>query len=208
MSPIIDSAVKIQPQQARAKRTYEALLLSAQGILVEEGFEALTSNSIVERAGMTPPAFYRYFTDKDAVLYVLSQRLMNSQNDVLMRKLERPITDRQTLVDETRTTLSLTIDATQKFRGGAALLTLLRAKRALRPIRVQSHDDMADFLTRELCPSSSPAERRRFKARARLANEIGYALIEMLFEVGFRNRKDMLEGTACAIGAVYGDYFT
>ena len=74
-SPMAASIQKV-PRQARAKETYERLLDAAQDILVEQGFEAVTSNTIVERVGMTPPAFYRYFPNKQAVFVELGQRLM------------------------------------------------------------------------------------------------------------------------------------
>ena len=55
---------KNKPQQARAKRTYEAILASAAKLLVEVGVERISTNLIAEDAGITVPALYRYFPNK------------------------------------------------------------------------------------------------------------------------------------------------
>ena len=74
------SAALRPPTQPRAKKTYESLLRAAQEILSASGYDGLTSNSIVAHAGLTPPAFYRYFGDKHMLLHVLAQRLLDAQN--------------------------------------------------------------------------------------------------------------------------------
>ncbi|MGA0602839.1 TetR/AcrR family transcriptional regulator [Caulobacter sp. KR2-114] len=61
--------------------TYEKLVRAAGELLGEVGFEKLTTNAISAKVGMTPPAFYRYFTDKYEILEVLAQRLLKKQND-------------------------------------------------------------------------------------------------------------------------------
>ena len=52
------------PQRQRGKDTFEMILATAGELLSEVGFEKLTTNLVCERAGMTPPALYRYFGDK------------------------------------------------------------------------------------------------------------------------------------------------
>ena len=63
-----------KPVQARAQRTYDALLDAAGHLLGEVGVERISSNMICERAGTTPPAFYRYFDDKYAIIAALAER--------------------------------------------------------------------------------------------------------------------------------------
>jgi AcrR family transcriptional regulator len=59
---------KLQPRQARGHDTYKIVLTTAGNMLAEVGFEQLTTNRICEQTGITPPALYRYFPDKYAVL--------------------------------------------------------------------------------------------------------------------------------------------
>src|SRR5262249_31941379 len=59
------------PRQERALQTYERLLDVAGELLAEVGVERISTNMICARAGMTPPALYRYFKDKYAVLEAL-----------------------------------------------------------------------------------------------------------------------------------------
>lgn len=52
------------PDRGRSLATYEKLIKAAGELLGEVGFEKLTTNAICAKAGMTPPALYRYFHDK------------------------------------------------------------------------------------------------------------------------------------------------
>ncbi|WP_445380862.1 TetR/AcrR family transcriptional regulator, partial [Pseudomonas syringae] len=47
----------------------------------EVGIERLSTNLVCERAGLTPPALYRYFPNKYALLTVLGERLLEKQNE-------------------------------------------------------------------------------------------------------------------------------
>ena len=51
------------PQQDRARQTRERLLDVAGELLAEVGIERISTNMIAARAGLTPPALYRYFGD-------------------------------------------------------------------------------------------------------------------------------------------------
>src|SRR6266568_3770968 len=69
------------PSGGKALQTYQRLVAAAGHLLGEIGFERLTTNAICGRAGMTPPAFYRYFHDKYDILEVLARRLLKRQAD-------------------------------------------------------------------------------------------------------------------------------
>src|SRR3546814_16662718 len=57
--------------------------------LFRSGIERSSNNMIAARARLTPPALYRYFGDKYAVLEALGRRLMERQNAVLDAWLAR-----------------------------------------------------------------------------------------------------------------------
>src|SRR5690349_7415805 len=77
------------PQQARAVQTRERLLDVAGALLADVGIERISTNMISAQAGVTPPALYRYFKNKYAVLEALGRRLMDRQNAVLLAWLEK-----------------------------------------------------------------------------------------------------------------------
>lgn len=200
-----ETARKAAPRRARGQRTYEKLLSAAQEVLLSEGYNGLNSNAIVERAGMTPPAFYRYFENKFAVLDVLSRQLMEAQNELIKDETDFEPSSRASVIARNRRVLDRTIEITQDFPAGAILMHLMRALPELQDIRTQSHIAMSEFVANELLSPADTAERNAFFTRARLGIEIGHATIEMLFETGFRNRKIVLERAATAIAAIYDD---
>ena len=55
---------RAQPKQERAQATYERLLDVAGALLGEVGLDRISTNMICARAGLTPPALYRYFNNK------------------------------------------------------------------------------------------------------------------------------------------------
>jgi AcrR family transcriptional regulator len=78
-----DLDTKTLPRQGRAQETFERILSITAELLAEVGIERLSTNLICERAGLTPPALYRYFPNKYAVLHTLGERLMGAQNALL-----------------------------------------------------------------------------------------------------------------------------
>src|ERR1700694_773087 len=71
---------RLKPSRPAGVSTFEYLLSTAGQLLGEVGFEGLSTNLICKRAGMTPPALYRYFPNKYAVLQELGRRLMRAQD--------------------------------------------------------------------------------------------------------------------------------
>ncbi len=194
---------KQRPRQARSQATFERLLETAQALLEASGIEGFNSNAVVERAGMTPPAFYRYFPNKHALLQELGQRFMTIQNQII---LDTPI-DRRLAKNEfiavSKKMLERTVQVTKDFRGGYALLVSLRAIPELRPVRLQSHEQMAAVLTERAPVMGIEGVGDHLMAKSRLVIETGYAAVEMLFETGFRNQGVILDATARANAAIF-----
>lgn len=59
--------------QARARRTYQALLEAARELFEQAGYDATGSPEIARRAGAAVGTFYRYFSDKQQVLLEVLQ---------------------------------------------------------------------------------------------------------------------------------------
>lgn len=193
------TAPLVEPTQKRAKETYRSLLRAAQEIIAGEGFEALNSNAIVERAGLTPPAFYRYFENKHGILAVLGRQLMDAQNAAVEDLLSHEGWAGRNALEETRSLLRETLKATETFKGGYALMVSLRAIPDLREIRLSSHTHVATQMTGGYLALNPDADRGDVYDRFRLASEIGYACVEMLLETDECNRDRIIDRAAEAI---------
>ena len=198
------SAVLHAPTQPRAKRTFETLLSSAQHILAESGYDGLTSNTVVAHAGLTPPAFYRYFKDKHMMLLVLAERLLDVQNKLIDEHLRG---DDGTLVSNVQATEALMraeIKLTRSFTGGVQLMLLMRSLPELSELRLRAHDAVSTTLANEIIEYDPALAKQNIRARTRLATEIYYSTVEMLFETGFRNQRETIQRAAIALQAVIG----
>ncbi|MEM9054377.1 MAG: helix-turn-helix domain-containing protein, partial [Pseudomonadota bacterium] len=99
------------PNQSRSQKTLELILAAASDLLEDVGFERLSTNLICKQAGLTPPALYRYFPNKYAVLKALGERLMERQN-ALVGDWGQDGIDPDTLADEIALFLEQTIAVT------------------------------------------------------------------------------------------------
>ena len=184
-TPDIALDAKLQPTQARGLDTYEIVLATAGELLGEYGFEQLSTNAICKRAGLTPPALYRYFPNKYAILKELGDRLMKAQDDAVFAWIEAGGFDGATAkerIDKNVVMLTEMIEMTRRFPGGAAIGRALRAVPMLQQLRFASRDMVADRFVefmRERFPQVSDA---RLRIAMRMTVELTYAATEMAVE--------------------------
>lgn len=62
------------PRQKRAAATFEAIVEAAAHILRQDGAEALTTNAVAARAGVSIGSLYQYFPNKQAIVRALIAR--------------------------------------------------------------------------------------------------------------------------------------
>lgn len=180
----VDLKTKAMPQQERAVATVERILAASVELLAEVGIERLSTNLICERAGITPPALYRYFPNKYAVLRELGERLMRDQNR-LIEAWATPQTMCLPAEAFGHSVLALfadTVALTKSLPAGIWITRALRAVPALSDVRVQSHRYVAGLIERALLAAHPAASPQAAKVLARLAIEVGYAAQEMLFD--------------------------
>lgn len=67
----------------------ERILAAARGLFAARGFDSVTIRDIGEAAGLTNPALYRHFADKEA----LGVELYRRSYDALLRAVEAAVTD-------------------------------------------------------------------------------------------------------------------
>lgn len=63
------------PVQERSRQTVSRILDTAAEIADEVGVEAVTTRAVADRAGVSYPALYRFFPDREAILEALLERL-------------------------------------------------------------------------------------------------------------------------------------
>ncbi|MBA3940032.1 MAG: TetR/AcrR family transcriptional regulator [Sphingopyxis sp.] len=176
-------AAKRRPQQDRARQTQARLLDVAGELLAEVGIERISTNMIAARAGLSPPALYRYYDDKYAVLEALGRRLMARQNAVLDAWIARHgpggIAD---MAEHVGDLLAVNAAVTRAEPGAVWILRALHATPRLVHVRLESHRQVTDRLADACAPHLPGLSRDRLWQRLRLAVEIGFAADEMLYE--------------------------
>ncbi len=63
-----DLQLKKHPKQARSKATVDALCDAAARLMEEEGYAAVTTNRVAERAGVGVGSLYEYFPNKQSIV--------------------------------------------------------------------------------------------------------------------------------------------
>jgi AcrR family transcriptional regulator len=185
------------PKQERALQTRERLLDVAGALLGEVGIERISTNMICARAGVTPPALYRYFKDKYAVLEALGRRLMDRQNEVLFAWLdEHAPNGLAALAEHTEELLRATADVTAAEPGAIWTLRALRAVPQLAHVRIESHRMVTDRMVKAYAPLVPELSKKVLWRRVRISIEFGFAADEMLNEEDLIKRDDVIKEAA------------
>jgi AcrR family transcriptional regulator len=71
-----DFTPKKRPRQARSRASFEAMIDACAQLLQAGGYEALTTNHIAGRAGVSIGTLYEFFPNKEAIVAALTERLM------------------------------------------------------------------------------------------------------------------------------------
>ena len=191
------AARRAPPRQERAVQTYERLLDVAGELLGEVGIERISTNMICAKAGMTPPALYRYFKNKYDVLEALGRRLMDRQNQVLFDWLERRAPGGlQALSDNVEELMRATAAITDAEPGAVWVLRALRAVPQLTHVRIESHRLVTERMVEAYGPLLPDMPREVLWRRLRISVELGFAIDEMLTEEDRIARDDLFKDAA------------
>lgn len=175
---------KREPTQARAQETCERILDATAQLLGEVGIERLSTNLVCERAGLTPPALYRYYPNKYAILAELGVRLMMSQND-LLQAWATPATMRLPAAKFEAAVAKLfldTLEMTRRATAGEWITRALRAVPSLAPVRTGSHDHVTGLIVDAFLGAYPTMPADRLKLVARLSVEVMYSAHELMFD--------------------------
>jgi AcrR family transcriptional regulator len=180
----VSLVTKTLPLQARSRRTFDAILRVAGEVLAEDGVGGLSVNAVCRRAGFTPPAVYRYFPNKYALLNALADRLLTAQNDAAtaVSKRHAPARSEAALVREFREVLRDVSTATASIPGSVTLLRALRVTPVLKDINRAKNAQMAARRVARLRRIFPDADLRDLRRAVWLGVEIVHAITELIAE--------------------------
>ena len=76
------------PRQARSKATVHAILEAAARILETQGADAVTTNAVADRAGVSVGSLYQYFPSKEAIFAELIRQMRAQMRDDIFRAMD------------------------------------------------------------------------------------------------------------------------
>jgi len=176
---------KYRPSTESAKATFKSILTVTGELLSDVGFERLSTNMVAAKAGLSPPALYRYFPNKYALLAELGRSLMAAQ-DVEVMAWHRALPAIRPSVEERAAShvkiMQRNVEITRDMPGGEWIMRALRSVPILQKVRLESRDLVEDSFydsIRRWYPKPSASD---FRLTTRLAIELSYSAIEMVVD--------------------------
>lgn len=174
----------IRPLQDRARSSYDAILRAAGELLLEVGIERLSTNLVCKRAKLSPPALYRYFPNKYALLKELGAQLMRVQDEVVFAWQDRreaawPPTVKG--MAHARLQILREISrVTSHFPGGGWVMRALRAVPMLSAVRIESREMVAERDFAALTERFPKSDKQQLRVASTLCVEAMYAALELV----------------------------
>lgn len=173
--------VRKKPRDKRAAATYDLILDTAAELLEEAGFDKLTTNLICKRAGITPPALYNYFPDKYAILQMLGQRLMASQDKIVSNWLAAMGTRKVTGADAAE--MLLRHHEADKAQVGAKWIwRSLRSIPSIEHVLLESKQNVCKWSVDNFMQACPAADRSIVEVKHLVMVEIGTSILQMLID--------------------------
>ena len=200
---------KTLPLQERSRTTFDAILNCAAEVLAQDISRTFSINAVCERSGLTPPAVYRYFPNKYALLKSLAERLMDAEDEAALSVMANRAIPRSEveIIDEVRERLKRVVSVTSSFPGSVAILRALRSTPVMLEVRRASTAKVAarwfDRL-RETFPDTDPTRLRR---GAWLGLEISTQVIELIVEGESRAAGDSVEAMIDEVSVMVGRFY-
>jgi len=125
--PPVVLASRRNPSQARSMVTVDAIFQACIQVLLKEGMHRLTTTRVAERAGVSVGTLYQYYPNKQALLYAVLERHLNSVATAVeiaaLRAHHQPLeTMVQTIVEAFVTAKIESIDEARALYGVASEL--------------------------------------------------------------------------------------
>ena len=120
---------------------------------------------------------------------------MERQNEILA-DWDVNISDDDRHKSDIRQLLQATIDVTRSVQAGDWIMRTLHASPKLAGVRLDSHRAMASLLTQRILDARPQLNRDHVFGRMRIAVELGYATVEMVFDEPSADEAFLLDTTA------------
>jgi AcrR family transcriptional regulator len=85
----IATSPRKKPRQERAQSTVDAIVEATAHILVHDGYDALSTNRVAERAGVSIGSLYQYFPNKEALVGELVDRVSGRLFQIVFENLQQ-----------------------------------------------------------------------------------------------------------------------
>lgn len=203
----VDMATKAQPIQLRSRQTYERVLAAAGSLLAEVGIEQFSTNLVCKRANVTPPALYRYFPNKYALLRELARRLMEIQDNKVFAWIEAGGLSGVTHEDiaaHVVTLLRALTELTQAFPGGIWITRAIRAVPLMQDAYTESANRVAAHLQSELQRRYQAESAEKLRMATWLSIGLATAMIEMALDAPESDREALVDEYGWMIARYYG----
>lgn len=96
-----------KPQQERSRQMVEALIEATAKVIAQRGLDGTTTPMIAEAAGVSVGSLYQYFTDKEALIAALLEKLVGDLTRLLDTQAGQAA--KTNLRDTTRNAINLTL---------------------------------------------------------------------------------------------------
>ena len=138
-----------KPQQQRAIETTNRILEAAYDIVAFDGYQALTTNSVAERAGVNIRSVYRYFEDKNAIILHLAQKERDARALAFGEKF-RDLVGEQNIESWVQDTLRIALNFRMADPRANSLYKILRALPEFEEFTRQADAEIAEGLGRAI----------------------------------------------------------
>ncbi|WP_446653411.1 TetR/AcrR family transcriptional regulator [Blastomonas sp.] len=175
---------KVTPLQDRARATYEQIIQATGELLPEIGIERLSTNIIAERAGLTPPALYRYFPNKYAILSEMGRRLITAENEAIaewVNSEEFAIgSGLQAEIESFSALLNRLRDVVLAHPGGAWIYRAMSAVPVLQEMRRRASKDFVGVIIDAVVDDFPKVDPERVRGAVLLTSIVNHAVTETM----------------------------
>lgn len=182
------------PNQERARASVDAVIEAAAQILVEEGYDRLSTNHVARRAGVSVGTLYQYFSGKEAIVEAIVARIAEERMGMFHRALQDVATQQPPLDEAIRTLFAATL-AAMRVRPALSRRLILEAPRGGRL------DLERAWLQRGTELVTAVLYQRRDRVRGGDVALMAHVLVTGVFAVlqhAVAHRPELLEGEALA----------
>ncbi|MFO7560624.1 MAG: TetR/AcrR family transcriptional regulator [Desulfobacterales bacterium] len=168
---------RVKPTQARAVETREKILNAAALILEESGADGLTTKKAAELAGVRIRSVYRYFPNKQSIIFTLAGRVAETEEGLLelYDHVGEKDTDWEKVLSET---LELFYLAGKEIPGLRAIRAAMQASPELRAIDIQMNQKHAAALSKALGQRSMALDQEHLKTVVETVVETATCLLD------------------------------